>query len=54
VGITGVHSPRTHIVRETWVRVYSDEDMGVLKRVKKLMDEGYKLRAAFERVVNEG
>jgi DNA-binding transcriptional MerR regulator len=39
---------------ETWVRVYSDEDVEVLKRVKKLMDEGYKLRAAFERVSNEG
>ena len=35
---------------ETWVRVYSDEDVDLLKRVKRLMDEGYKLRAAFERV----
>ncbi len=35
---------------ETWVRVYSDQDVELLKQVKKLMDEGYKLRAAFERV----
>jgi hypothetical protein len=34
---------------ETWVRVYSDVDVALLKRVKGLMDEGYKLRAAFER-----
>jgi len=39
---------------ETWVRVYSDEDVELLKRVKRLMDEGYKLRAAFDRVHNEG
>jgi len=38
---------------ETWVRVYSDEDVELLKRAKRLMDEGYKLRAAFERVGNE-
>jgi hypothetical protein len=35
---------------ETWVRVYSDEDVELLKRVKRLMDEGYKLRAAFAKV----
>jgi hypothetical protein len=34
---------------ETWVRVYSDEDMELLQRVKRLLDEGYKLRAAFEK-----
>ena len=35
---------------ETWVRVYSDQDVELLKRAKRLMDEGYNLRAAFERV----
>jgi len=39
---------------ETWVRVYSNEEVELLKRVKRLMDEGYKLRAAFERVGNDG
>ena len=34
---------------ETWVRIYSEEDIALLKRVKQLMDEGYRLRAAFER-----
>lgn len=38
---------------ETWVRVYSDEDVELLKRVKGLMDEGYNLRAAFERSTEE-
>ncbi len=38
---------------ETWVRVYSDQDVELLKRAKRLMDGGYKLRAAFERVGNE-
>jgi hypothetical protein len=38
---------------ETWVRVYSDDEVELLKRVKRLMDEGYKLRAAFERVCND-
>ncbi len=35
---------------ETWVRVYSDDEVELLKQVKRLMDEGYKLRAAFEQV----
>ena len=38
---------------ETAVRVYSDEDVGLLTRVKEFMDERYKLRAVFERVCNE-
>lgn len=38
---------------ETWVRVYSDEDVELLKRVKRLMDEGYKIRAAFQRSTDE-
>ncbi len=35
---------------ETWVRVYSDQEVELLKRVKTLIDEGYKVRAAFERI----
>jgi len=34
---------------ETWVRVYSDDEVELLKQVKKLMDEGYNLRRAFEK-----
>jgi DNA-binding transcriptional MerR regulator len=34
---------------ETWVRVYSEEEMELLKHVKELMDDGYKLRRAFEK-----
>jgi DNA-binding transcriptional MerR regulator len=34
---------------ETWVRVYSDEDVELLKRVKQLMDEGCRVRAAFDK-----
>jgi len=34
---------------ETWVRVYSDEEVELLKQVKEFMDEGYKLRRAFEK-----
>jgi MerR HTH family regulatory protein len=31
------------------VRVYSDEDVEVLKQLRRLMDEGYKLQWAFEK-----
>ena len=34
---------------KTWMRVYSDEDVDLLKQVKRLMDEGYKLQWAFEK-----
>jgi len=50
----GLIAPGRISFGETWVRVYSDEDVELLKRVKGLMDEGYKLRAAFERVSNVG
>jgi hypothetical protein len=49
----GLISPGRISFGETWVRVYSDEDVELLKRVKRLMDEGYKLRAAFERLTEE-
>ncbi|MGO9119703.1 MAG: MerR family transcriptional regulator [Desulfomonilaceae bacterium] len=38
---------------ETWVRVYSEEEMELLKRVKRLIDEGFRLRAAFEKAAEE-
>jgi DNA-binding transcriptional MerR regulator len=38
---------------ETWVRIYSDEEMELLKRVKRLLDEGMKLRPAFEKARDE-
>ena len=38
---------------ETWVRVYSDEDVEMLKRVKRLMEDGYRLRAAFDKATEE-
>jgi DNA-binding transcriptional MerR regulator len=38
---------------ETWVRVYSDDEVELLKHVKELMDEGYKLRRAFEKAAED-
>ena len=49
MGIAGINSTRRISFGETWVRVYSDEDVELLKQVKELMDEGYKLRRAFEK-----
>jgi len=34
---------------QTWMRVYSDDDLELLKEVKRFMDEGYKLQWAFEK-----
>lgn len=33
----------------TWVRIYTDAEVELLRRVKALMDEGYRVRAAFEK-----
>ena len=38
---------------KTWMRVYTDADLGLLKKVKHLMDKGYKLQWAFEKARNE-
>ncbi len=38
---------------QTWMRVYSDTDLELLKKVKQFMDEGYKLQWAFEKARNE-
>jgi DNA-binding transcriptional MerR regulator len=38
---------------ETWVRVYSEREVELLKQVKGLMDEGYKLRRAFEKAAED-
>ena len=45
----GLIAPERISFGETWVRVYSYEDVELLKRVKRLMDEEYRLGAAFER-----
>jgi len=39
--------------RNTWVRLYSIKDIELLKRVKELMDAGYRLRPAFDRARQE-
>jgi DNA-binding transcriptional MerR regulator len=38
---------------EVWVRVYSDQDVQLLKRVQTLIDTGYQLRAAFAKAGRE-
>ncbi len=37
----------------TWVRIYCEADIALLKRAKELMDEGYRIRVAFERAAEE-
>jgi hypothetical protein len=49
----GLIAPSRIFFGETAVRIYCDEDVEMLKKVKTLLDEGYKLRAAFDRVENE-
>ena len=48
MGGHGFDSPRSHIIRRDLETGDSDDDVELLKRVKRLMDEGYKLRAAFD------
>ena len=38
---------------DTWARIYEEDEIALLKRVKELMDEGYRLRAAFEKAEEE-
>lgn len=38
---------------ETWVRIFTDEDVEFLKAVKRLMNEGMKLRPAFAKAREE-
>jgi DNA-binding transcriptional MerR regulator len=49
----GLISPGRLDFGEVWVRVYSDRDVQLLKRVRTLMDSGYQLRAAFEKAGQE-
>jgi DNA-binding transcriptional MerR regulator len=37
----------------TWVRVYLDHEVELLKQVKLMLEEGYKLRRAFEKVTDD-
>ncbi len=45
----GLIAPGRIVFGETWMRVYSDEDVELLKQVRRLMDEGYKLQWAFDK-----
>jgi DNA-binding transcriptional MerR regulator len=49
----GIIAPGRISFGETWVRVYSDEEVVLLKHVKELLDEGYKLRRAFEKATED-
>jgi DNA-binding transcriptional MerR regulator len=49
----GLIAPGRISFGDTWVRVYLDEDVELLKQVKQLMEEGYKLQWAFEKARNE-
>jgi DNA-binding transcriptional MerR regulator len=45
----GFISPGRIDFGNTWVRVYSREQVALLKEVKRLIDQGYRSRSAFER-----
>ncbi|MGO9571641.1 MAG: MerR family transcriptional regulator [Desulfomonilaceae bacterium] len=45
----GLIAPGRISFGDTWVRVYLDEDVELLKQVKRLMEDGYKLQWAFEK-----
>jgi DNA-binding transcriptional MerR regulator len=49
----GLIVPGRIVFGQTWVRVYSDQDLALLKRVKVLMDQGYRLRPAFDKATEE-
>jgi DNA-binding transcriptional MerR regulator len=49
----GLIAPGRIVFGETWVRVYSDQDLALLKRVKELMDDGYRVRPAFDKATAE-
>jgi hypothetical protein len=40
---------KTIVCGETWMRVYSVEDVELLKQVKRHLEEGYKLQWAFDK-----
>jgi DNA-binding transcriptional MerR regulator len=44
----GFISPGRIDFGDTWVRVYSREQAALLKEVKRLIDRGYRARAAFD------
>ncbi len=48
----GLITPGRILLGENMVRVYSDEETQLLKGVKELMNQGYRLRAAFA-IANE-
>lgn len=49
----GLIAPGRIVFGETWVRVYSDQELALLKRVKELIDEGYRVRPAFDKATED-
>jgi DNA-binding transcriptional MerR regulator len=49
----GLFSPERIQLGATCVRLYPPQTVDLLKRVKELMDEGYRLNAAFEKAKKE-
>jgi len=49
----GLIAPGRIVFGKTWMRVYLDEDVELLEQVKRLMDQGYKLRWAFEKALED-
>jgi DNA-binding transcriptional MerR regulator len=49
----GLIAPGRIAFGETWMRVYSDEDVELLKQVRRLMDQGYRLQWAFEKATED-
>ena len=49
----GLISPGRIDFGDTWVRVYTLEQIALLKEVKLLIDQGYRFRAAFERAAED-
>ena len=48
----GLIAPGRILLGENMVRVYTDEETRLLKRVKELLNQGYRLRPAFA-IANE-
>ncbi len=48
----GLITPGRILLGENMVRVFTDQETRLLKRVKDLMNQGYRLRSAFD-IANE-
>jgi DNA-binding transcriptional MerR regulator len=49
----GLIVPGRIYLGDTMVRIYTDEELEMLKRVKALMDDGYRVRPAFDKATAE-